>query len=120
MQPNYRRGVAFLLSLGTLPIACGKDGKDSDSGTDATGAYAAHYVECLPMYTKYQDILVGECIGYKDHATMLDGPACKEAYEAHLVCLTNTDCADLDNEPPDLPCVAESQALMDACPSSGP
>jgi hypothetical protein len=30
MQPPYR-GVAFLLSIGSLPIACNKDGEDSDT-----------------------------------------------------------------------------------------
>ena len=37
MPPNYR-GLAFLLSLGSLPLACNKDDKDSDAGTDGTSS----------------------------------------------------------------------------------
>ncbi|MBA3550512.1 MAG: hypothetical protein H0T76_28895 [Nannocystis sp.] len=32
MNPNYR-GIAFLLSLGSLPLACSKDKDDTDSNT---------------------------------------------------------------------------------------
>ena len=182
MQPSSR-GIALLLSIGSLPIACGKGEKGSEgddstaAGTGSTGtsdamtgpggsttsgaegstsptsvdvtdtdatepqptsstsddpetgepipgpiceAYAAHYVECYPRYARYGADKAASCAFYRDLAVGFDGPVCGEAYDAFLVCLTMTPCADFDNEPPDLPCPAESQAQVDACPGTSP
>jgi hypothetical protein len=196
MHPTYR-GLAFLLSLGTLPIACNKDDKETEgtgggtttpgtdpttssttgTGTDPTDpttptttapdattttggtegmdtsatepavttfltsntdtgetgfdtdeppplprptdptclAYAAHIVECFPMYAQYRTYLAQYCEYYKMSGLRADGQACQDAFEAFYVCLTNTECADFMEGP----CATENDAIGTACPSLG-
>ena len=184
MHSNYR-GLAFLLSIGGLPLACSKDDTDTESGdstsppatntanatttgtdaidptptsdpTDAatttTGAtdpgmtsvttsqvtdtgdtgdtgdtetlppatdptcigYAAHVVECDPLYVRYQEYIAQKCEYYKAYALKTDGQPCADAFDAHYVCLSTVECAELMDESA---CGAQKQAIDDACPS---
>ena len=169
MNSNYR-GLAFLLSLGSLPLACSKEGGETETGTESTGpgtntdpsgtgttaadgtdsapttsttdttaadptdgtdgtgtndtdtgstedtvcvTYGMHSVECYPRYASYLQKAIDYCENTKFAATK-DGPACLEALDAVFVCLSNIDCAEIEN--PDN-CTPERDAVTTACPS---
>jgi hypothetical protein len=140
MHPQYR-GVAFLLSLGALPLACDK-GND-DTTTDATGngpattttdatdaeptggtgtaatpdeicqAYVDRQIGCMPAYSTYAEEIRSECLSYFMDGLMADGPACVEALSALFICFNALPC---DSNTEEI-CAAEEDAVSAACPS---
>ncbi|HEY0138790.1 MAG TPA: hypothetical protein VGB85_32115 [Nannocystis sp.] len=140
------RGLAFLLSLGSLPLACTKNDNDTDDGgtsgtgstttpttTGDTGAsdtgvttgdpdlcvvYAKHIAECNPTESSAYDESLMYCQLYKKYGFEADGKPCEDAFDALYVCLSNTDCAELANQDFGA-CEAEGAAISTACPTFG-
>jgi hypothetical protein len=97
-------------------------GTDPD-GTGTTGEipatcalFADHYVECLPDYARYHDQVAAGCaesLAYYEPY----GAECVGAADDFFACLTAIDCPAFIDKEDD--CVAETAALMEACPVVG-
>lgn len=117
MHPNYR-GLAFLMSLGSLPIACARDDNESDTTTaatdptantgTATGTDATDPTATAPTTTTPDDTTTGPTGGMDDTTSVT----------TFVTDPTTTTDGTTDGQPPatDPTCIAYAAHIVECIP----